>query len=206
MSSSRTRRTAARAGVKARSGDPAHSKTLTSTRSARSPSRSRSRDARSSRVSPNLGVTCSPRYGYASERRSAPRRSVAAPAHRPPTPQARPPSAAEDRRQPTAKDRAAVPADRSGQHAPAGDDDAYRSRPRCPCPPTHQRAQPSHWPPTEPNRRTPEGEGPQPAVHHLSAPYLEPRLRQRPVTPRARGPDPHQACDEPHRWATTTPT
>ncbi len=68
-----------------------------------------------------------------------------------------------DRRQPTAIGPAAVPADPSGQHAPAGDDDANRSSSRCLDPPIHQRAQPSHWPPTEPNPQAPKSEDLRPA-------------------------------------------
>jgi hypothetical protein len=43
--------------------------------------------------------------------------------------------------------------DRSGQRAAVGDDDAHRSRPRCPALPTHRRAQRSLSSPTEPIRR-----------------------------------------------------
>ena len=60
VSSSRTPRTAERAGLNSGSGAPAQSSTRTLTRSASSPSRSRSRAASSSRVSPKSGLMYQP--------------------------------------------------------------------------------------------------------------------------------------------------
>ena len=137
-----------------RTGAPAHNNTLTSSALRQTHRADRANEPPDlSRVSPNSGVMCHPAIcNMRASAKPTPRRSEVAPPRHPPTPQALPPFAAGDRPRPTATGRrAVVPADRSGRHAPAGDDDANRSSSRYPDPPIHRRAQPSRAPPTEPN-------------------------------------------------------